>query len=151
MTNINRLTPMKTHHTEQAARGLLMYKLAIRDYTIQFTDSRFPTEDLLCISPNGKHFGIDIKGQRTGSFWLMNEPKINPDLFYAFVYVPPIDKPRVFIMDSATTYKIWMEYKDGALERDRVKEIKRKPSAYLWGLNWKTPFDFEDRYDLLPR
>jgi hypothetical protein len=142
---------MKPHNTEQAARGLIMYQLAIRGYTIQFTDSRFPIEDLLCISPNLKHFGTDVKGQRTSNFWRFNEPRISPEFFFAFVYVPVTDKPRVAIIDSATVNRLWNQYKEEALQRDKISSVKRKSDAYQWGLNWKTPFDYEDNYDILPK
>ena len=142
---------MKPHNTEQAARGLVMYHLAIRGYTVQFTDSRFPLEDLLCISPDLKHFGIDVKGQSTSNFWRFNEPRISPELFFAFVFVPITDKPRVAIIDSATVNKLWHEYKEGALYKDKINKVHRESSAYQWGLNWKTPFDYEDNFKILPK
>ena len=141
---------MKPHNTEQAARGLLMYHLALRGYTIQFTDSRFPMEDLLCISPNGKHFGIDVKGQRTPNFWRFNEPHKNPELFFAFVYVPENDEPRVCIIDNATANKLWYQYRDDTWQRNDIKLIKRKPDSYQWGINWKTALEYENNYDVLP-
>jgi hypothetical protein len=143
---------MNPHNTEQAARGLLMYHLAMRGYTVQFTDSRFPREDLLCVSPlKEKHFGIEVKGQRTTNFWRFNEPKVNPGRFYAFVYVPKSDKPRICIMSSKVVQKLWKEYKDNALNRNEISSFKRKPSAFQWGLNWKTPFEYEDNYKILPK
>jgi hypothetical protein len=51
------------HNVEQMARGYLMYQLARRGYCVQITDSRFPAYDLLVVSPTGKHFGIEVKGQ----------------------------------------------------------------------------------------
>ena len=99
------------------ARGYLMYQLAKRGYNVQITDSRFPTVDLLVVSPSGKHFGIDVKGQRTKNFWRFNEREPNQEFYFAFVYVPEGGTPRVFIMDSKRTMNLWREYKQKAMER----------------------------------
>jgi len=68
---------LSSHNTEQAARGYMMYQLAKRGYTVQFTDSRFPLEDLLVLSPSGKHFGIDVKGMRGRGSWIYKECEPN--------------------------------------------------------------------------
>lgn len=136
---------MNSHNTEQAARGYLMYQLAKRGYTVQFTDSRFPLEDMLCVSPTGVHFGIDVKGQRTPSFWRYKKPT-NLEVYYVFTYVPPLeDLPRVFIVPFEEALTMWMEYYAEVMGRSPKRE------DYPWGINWTTPFFYEDRYDLLPK
>jgi hypothetical protein len=82
------------HNVEQMARGYLIYQLAKRGYNVQITDSRFPTVDLLVVSPSGKHFGIEVKGQRTKNFWRFNERKPNQEFYFAFVYVPEGGNPE---------------------------------------------------------
>lgn len=136
--------PLSRHNVEQMVRGYLMYELARRGYNVQITDSRFPAVDMLVVSPSGEYFGIEVKGQRTKSFWRFNERKPKPDLFYAFVYVPEKGNPRVFIMDSTSTMKLWKEYKDNAIKRGS------SPEDNIWGLNWTQPHPYENRYDLLP-
>ena len=135
---------LSTHNVEQMARGYLMYQLAMRGYNVQITDSRFPTVDLLVVSPSGKHFGIDVKGQRTKNFWRFNERKPNQEFYFAFIYVPVEEQPRVFIMDSKTAMKLWREYKKKAMSRG-LKEDS------VWGLNWTQPHPYEDSYELLPK
>jgi len=121
-----------------------MYQLAKRGYNVQITDSRFPTVDLLVVSPSGKHFGIDVKGQRTKNFWRFIEKEPNQEFYFAFVYVPEVGDPRVLLMDSATTMRLWHEYKEESIKRGSSEDN-------IWGLNWKQPHLFEDRYDLLPQ
>jgi hypothetical protein len=135
---------LSTHNVEQMARGYMMYQLAKRGYNVQITDSRFPTADLLIVSPSGKYFGIDVKGQSKKDFWRFNEREPNTEFYFAFVFVPEEGNPKVFIIDSATTMELWREYKD--------KTIARTGKAdNIWGLNWTQPHPYEDRFDLLPR
>jgi hypothetical protein len=143
---------MKSHNTEQSARGYIMFQLARRGYTIQFTDSRFPLEDLVCISPSGKHFGIDVKGQVTKNYWLLKKPIPNPELFYAFVYIPGEGEPSVFIMDSDTTLKCWLEMEQETYRRIKIGELSpiKNEKSFPWGLHWTTPHLYKDRYDVLP-
>jgi hypothetical protein len=134
---------MGTHHTEQAARGYLMYRLALRGYTVQFTDSRFPKEDLLVVSENGAHFGIDVKGQRTSSFWQFSYKQPSAQLFIAFVFVPPTAAPRCFIVPSTAAMEMWEQYKKAATQRS--------VSHARWGINWSTPLPYEETgWNLLP-
>ena len=132
------------HNVEQMARAYLMYELAKHGYCVQITDSRFPTYDMLVVSPSGKHFGIEVKGQKTKNFWRFNERRLNPDMYYAFVFVPQDDKARVFITDCETTMRLWKEYKNDALKKG-CKEDNQ------WGIKWKQPHPFENRYDMLPQ
>ena len=67
------------HNVEQMARGYLMYELARQGYYVQITDSRFPTYDMLVVSPGGKHFGIEVKGQSTKNFWRFEERQPHPE------------------------------------------------------------------------
>ncbi len=134
---------LSKHNVEQMARGYLMYELARRGYRVQITDSRFPTYDMLVVSPLGKHFGIEVKGQSTKNFWRFNDRAPHSEMYYAFVFVPQDGTPRVFVMDSATTMKLWKEYKDNAIKKGAKEDN-------IWGLNWTQPHPFENRYDMLP-
>lgn len=133
------------HNVEQMARGYLMYELARRGYCVQITDSRFPTYDMLVVSPAGKHFGIEVKGQSTKNFWRFNDRAPHPEMYYAFIYVPQEGNPRVFIMDSLSTMKLWNEYKYNSINKGAAKRDNQ------WGLNWTHPHPFEDRYNILPK
>ncbi len=132
------------HNVEQMARAYLMYELAKRGYNVQITDSRFPAYDMLVVSPSGRHFGIEVKGQSTKNFWRFDEREPNPEMFYAFVYVPLESVPQVFIMDSKITMALWQTYKQKAIEKGAKEDSQ-------WGLNWKEPHSFRDRFDLLPQ
>jgi hypothetical protein len=136
---------LKNHNVEQMARGYLTYQLARRGRLVQATDSRFPACDLLVVSPSGKHFGIEVKGQSTKNFWRFNYRKPHPETYYAFVFVPPEGAPRVFVMDSATTICRWRAYKRNAMKKHGGKGDEQ------WGLRWTQPHEFEDHYGILPK
>ena len=133
-----------THNTEQAARGYLMYQLAMRGYLVQLADSRFPSEDMLVVSPTEKHFGIEIKGQQTENFWQYKQPKPHPERYYAFVFVSLAKKPRIFIMTSEEAMARWKSYHDASIAKGN-KEDNR------WGINWTSPFDCENNWPILPK
>jgi hypothetical protein len=103
------------HNTEQAARGYLTYALAMRKYRSILADSRFPSEDMLVVSPSGKHFGIEVKGQSTKNFWRFNYRKPNPQIFWAFVYVPQNGVPIICIMNEDLVMRLWKEHKNKAV------------------------------------
>jgi hypothetical protein len=138
------------HNVEQMARGYLMYELARRGYQVQITDSRFPKYDMLVVSPSGKHFRIEVKGQSTKNFWRFNDRSPHLEMYYAFVFVPPEGLPRVFIMNSKETMRLWKEYKDNSIKR--TLEIKGRFKDHgIWGLRWTQPIEFENKYDALPK
>lgn len=137
----NKLT---THNVEQAARGYAIFELARLGYVVQPTDSRFPTEDLLVVSPEGKHFGIDVKGQRTKNFWIMKEPRSSDELFYFLIYLETEGLARLFILDSIEMSRLWHEYKNRILKNSGKDDN-------IWGVNWITPFPYENNWDALPR
>jgi hypothetical protein len=135
---------LTTHNTEQATRGYVTYELARRGYLVQSTDSRFPREDLLIVSPNRKHFGIDVKGQRTKNFWQIKKPELSDQLFYFLVYMPKDELPDIYIIDSPTLLTLWEDYRNRIL-KNGGKEDGR------WGVNWTTPFEFKDNWEILPK
>jgi hypothetical protein len=135
---------LSTHNVEQAGRGYAMYELARRGYVVQFTDSRFPNEDLLVVSPSGAHFGIDVKAQRTKNFWRMREPKVSDQFFYFLTYLS-LDNgnPMVFILPSTEMNKLWYEYKERMIAKGAKED-------YIWGVNWTTPHPYRENWECLP-
>jgi hypothetical protein len=144
---------LSKHNVEQMARGHLMYELAKRGYNVQITDSRFPAYDLLVVSPSGEHFGIEVKGQSTKNFWRFNDRDPHRDMYYAFVYVPQDGTPRLFIMNSKETMKLWKEYKARSIKisLSKGKSVDPEDPGIMWGLRWTQTLPFEDNYDAIPK
>jgi hypothetical protein len=121
-----------------------MFELACRGYTVQFTDSRFPTEDLLVVSPSGKHFGIDVKAQKSKSFWRMKRPPDSNQIFYCFTYIGSSSStPEIYVMPSTLVLPLWHAYRDAAVARGINEDS-------IWGLNWSTPKPHKDDWACLP-
>ena len=136
-----KLTP---HNTEQAARGYVMFELARRGYSVQATDSRFPSEDILVISPSGKHFGIDVKGQSTKNFWQIKEQTPSEELYFVLVYVKLEGSPDVYVLTSDIMMKLISEYKERILANGGKDDGR-------WGVLWTTPFPYKDKWDSFPK
>jgi hypothetical protein len=140
------------HNVEQMARGYLMYELARRGYNVQITDSRFPKYDVLAVSPSGKHFGIEVKGQSTKNFWRFTYRKPHPEMYYAFVFVPQEGPPRVFVVNSKEAMKLWKEYKANSIKNSLRKGKSVDPAdPGIWGLRGTQTTEFENKYDSLPK
>jgi hypothetical protein len=136
---------LTTHNVEQSGRGYALYELARRGYVVQFTDSRFPDEDLLVVSPEGFHFGIDVKAQRTKNFWRMREPKVSNQFFYFLIYIDAENgKPSTYILPSAEMNRLWHEYRDRMISNGAKEDN-------IWGVNWATPKPFEGNWACLPK
>jgi len=86
---------------------------------------------------------VKVLGQSTGRFWRYDWKEPQPGLYYAFVFVPFNDAPRVFIMESRKAMELWKEYKDRIM-------LTKKNGKNQWGINWTTPYPFEGGYGLLP-
>jgi hypothetical protein len=69
----------------------------------------------------------------------------NEEMYYAFIYVPENESPRVFIIDNKEAAKLWNDYKTRIESKGNVKE-----NDYIWGINWTTVFDYEDNYKVIP-
>jgi hypothetical protein len=132
--------------TAQRAREFLTNALVRRGYKVQEESSRnekrLPSH--LCFeSPSGKEFVVKVLGQSTRKFWRYEWKEPNPALYYAFVFVPFDEAPRVFIMESEKAMELWDEYKNRMMQKSPEKK-------HQWGIPWVGPHPYEGRYDLIP-
>jgi len=112
---------------------------------VQFTDSLFPAEDLLIVSPNGFHFGIDIKAQRAKNFWRMWEPKVSDQFFYLLTYIDVENgNPDIYVLPSNDMHRLWHEYRDRMIANGAKEDN-------IWGINWATPRPYLDNWSCLPK
>lgn len=136
----------KNYQTQWAAQFYTAAELTRRGYLATFTLGNAPDVDLLCISPSGRHFKIDVKGLASKNFWLIREREPQSDLYYVLVYLPPtFDPPQYFILHSSTLMSKIAELRQVTLENG-----KRWVDSGA-GINWGTSQEYKGCWVILPR
>jgi hypothetical protein len=139
---------MSTQHTryktQWASQFYVAAELTRRGYLVSLTLGNAPVSDLFVHSPSGKHFTVDVKGQSTKNFWLIQPRPSIPDHFFILVYLSKDHAaPKYFILSSDELMRKREEYKDSVMHR-------RKYQDELGGINWTAAFDYEGKWETLP-
>ena len=134
----------KRYRTQWATQFFASAELTRRGYLVSLTFGNAPVSDLLVCSPSGKHFTVDVKGQSTKNFWLIQPRLASSDHYFILVYLPKKDEPpRYFIMTSNELMKRREEYKQLVLPNGRYQDA-------LGGIKWTTAFHYENNWEILP-
>jgi len=132
------------YKTQWAAQFYAAAELTRRGYLVSLTFGNASVVDLLVQSPKGIQFTIDIKGQSTKSFWLIQNRQQNNDHYFILVFLSKnMEQPKYFIMSSNELMKRRKEYERRMAQRGRYRDD-------LGGINWSTAFDYENHWDNLP-
>ena len=139
---VRSLTQTKRHLTQWGAQFAVASELCKLGYDVGFTmGHNTPLADLFVIAPDGKTtFLIDVKGQRTKNFWQIKAKQRRDDLYYVLSYVARGQKNRFCVLPQSEMNKKLKEYEGSGVKFDER----------FSGMNWKTAFEYEDRWDLLP-
>jgi hypothetical protein len=138
-------TQIARYKTQWASQFYAAAELTRREYLVALTFGNAPVSDLLVQSPSGNHFTVDVKGQSTKNFWLTQPRPSNPDHYFILVYLPKdYEKPKYFIISSDELMRKREEYKNRVIHKGRYRDD-------LGGINWSTAFDYEDKWDSLPK
>ena len=103
-----------------------------------------PVSDLLVRSPSGSQFTVDVKGQPTKDFRLI-QPRV-PDIghFVILVFLPTqYAPPQYFIISSDELMCLREDYKQSALARGKYRDD-------LGGINWSTALRYGGKWDTVP-
>ena len=137
-------TQSARYKTQWAAQFYAAAELTRRGYLVSLTFGNAPVSDLLVRSPNGKQFTVDVKGQSTKNFWLIQPRLANPEHFFILVFLPKQNKPpQYFIMSSDELMRLREEYKQAMLARGKCRDD-------LGGINWSTALGYDNKWDNLP-
>lgn len=141
---------MSKHHTSWAGVFATGAELSRRRYAVAVTIGNTPSMDLLCVSPEGRPFKVEVKSAATPNYvpiqkWIL-EGDLQHDLVFVIVYVHP---------DTTIPFQFFL------LTHQEVKDAwdampKTKPSGEPYkpgweGLKWKDVMPHEGRWDKLPR
>jgi len=116
------------NQTQWAGQFGVAHKLTRRGYLVSFTLGNAPAVDLLCISPKGYEFSIQVKSLKSKGYFPYQKSllEIDPDLYFVFVLIPPITlKTHVlpveyFVLNNEQLRTLVEE------ENQRQKEEERK-------------------------
>ena len=135
----------KKYQTQWASQFYVAAELTRPGHLVSLTLGNAPVADLLVVSPNQKHFMVDVKGLSTKNFWLIKRREPREELFYVLVYLPRnFEPPKFSILSSANLME----------EIDKLK-IQYISEGKTWdydmeGINWSSAFEYENRWDVLP-
>ena len=95
------------HHTGWAGALGVASELSRRGYDAAITLGNTPSLDLICSSPGGESFTVQVKTASTKTWVYVSKAALEkaprPDLYYAIVFIPPdLDAPlEYYILTSA--------------------------------------------------
>jgi len=132
------------YRTQWAAQFAAAAELVRRDYLVSLTFGNAAVSDLLVQSPGGCTFTIDVKGQSTKNFWLVQRRPSNDRHYFVLVFLPPaFAPPKFFILSSNQLMQHRQEYEREATQRGKYRDD-------LGGMNWRTALPYEGKWDALP-
>lgn len=132
-----------THRTSQF---LVAAELSRRGYTVAFTNDYTSAVDLTVGSSRGQ-FCVDVKGLASDAAWHVRPKPSTVDLYYILVRVASTDEQRrgkgdrFFVLSQESTNELIAKY-----QREHPNDRGSAP-----GFGWRDPFDYEGRWDCLPR
>jgi hypothetical protein len=147
-------TMRRSYQTQWAGQFGVAHELVRRGYLVTFTTGNAPADDLLCLSPYGVAFSIQVKSLGSVNYFLFQESllKPKPTRFFAFVLVPLacVKPPEYFIMNNEQFIRLEAE------EKQRLRELEEKrgkPFAkFSPGIHYSTiaGHDFRNAWGNLP-
>ncbi len=138
------------HHTGWAGALAVAAELSRRGYDATLTFGNTPSLDLLCASPNGKPFKVQVKSLTSGNAVLIQKTLLDtdpqPDLFFAVVLVPDKDEaPMEFrILMHCEITELWKTM-------PKVKKDGQPYKPGMDGLNWGVVKPRKGGWDKLPK
>jgi hypothetical protein len=132
------------YKTQWATQFYAAAELTRRSYLVSLTFGNAAVTDLHVQSRAGTLFTVDVKGQSSRNFWLVQRRLRNPSHFFVLVYLPPhLAQPRYFVLSSDELMRRRDEYEQQSLLRGKYRDE-------LGGMNWSTAYEYENRWDVLP-
>jgi hypothetical protein len=136
-----------SHHTQWAGTYAFAAELSRRSYDAALTVGNTPLTDLLCISPNGQPFRVEMKSLASKTYILTGkrifEMETRSDFFLVVALVPETGPNRYFILTH-------QQIKDA---RERMPKTKKTGEPYkegFDGLEWPLVEPYENAWQSLP-
>jgi hypothetical protein len=143
----------KHYKTQWIGQFAVASELIRRDNLTSIPLGNTPVRDLVCESPNGKSFAVQVKSLSSKTYFPLQTHLVKKEiknLFFVFVYIPKkVEQPlEYFILSHKKLLNVWKK------EREEVnkREKKRKKPYVKWSeaISYKAVSGFKDKWDLLP-
>jgi len=140
------------NRTQWAAQFAVASELVKRGHEVAFTMGNHPMKDLLAVSPKGKPFAVDVKGQYAKNVWPVKKRAPNPDLYYIFAYVPDQGRNRFFVLNQdEVNERIDLTFQTAAANKLAKKGQVLDSSKYFHGVTWKQIEEFDTMWTKFPK
>jgi hypothetical protein len=150
-----RRPPRKNYQTQWAGQFGVAHELTRRGYLVSFTTGNAPAADLLCESPSGYAFSVQVKALSSKTYFLYQSSLLAPypNRFFVFVLVQaPLSRTAEYFVLNSEQFRRLAEEQEQIL---RGLELTRgRPYAkFAPGINYSTiaRHDFRDAWQNLPQ
>ncbi|WP_148212916.1 hypothetical protein [Citrifermentans bemidjiense] len=141
---VNPSSQTARYKTQWCAQFYAAAELTRRGYLVSMTFGNATASDLIVQSPGGYPFTVDVKGQSTKNFWLIQRRPDNAAHYFILVYLPPaFEPPRFFVLSCSQLMGHRAEYEQASTVRGKYRDD-------LGGMNWSTALSHEGQWEILP-
>lgn len=145
----------RNYQTQWAGQFGVAHELTRRGYLVTFTAGNAPSDDLLCKSPSGIPFSVQVKSLSSKTYFIYQKSLLEPipTRFFAFVLIPrdAFRKPEYFVMNTEQ-FLCLVEEQERILKES--EERRGRPyAAFSPGINYPViaRHNFRDAWDNLPK
>ena len=144
----------KHYKTQWSGQFGVAHELTRRGYLVSFTTGNAPAADLLCESPSGVAFSVQVKSLSSRTYFLYQRSLLeaNASRFFVFVLVPPCvrKRPEYFVLNNQQFRLVVDEQEE--LLRESERERGKPYAKFSPGINYGTlaRHDFLDAWGNLP-
>jgi hypothetical protein len=142
------------YQTQWAGQFGVAHELVRRGYLVTFTTGNARDDDLLCLSPSGVAFSVQVKSLGSKTFFLYQGSLLEAkqDRFFVFVLVPRncSKQPEYFVMNYMQFMRLTEE--EAQIVQEREKKRGRPYAKFALGIAYSTVVkqDFRNAWGNLP-
>ena len=148
--------PRKNYQTQWSGQFGTAHELTRRGYLVTFTTGNAPHTDLLCQSPEGVPFSVQVKSLSSKTYFLYQEALLQPkpNLFLIFVLIPasrsgPLPPPEYFVLNHEQFLKVVEEQR--RIGKEAEKRRGKPYAEFSPGINYPVLARFRDAWGILPQ
>jgi hypothetical protein len=144
----------RNYQTQWAGQFGVAHELVRRGYLVTFTTGNAPGDDLLCLSPSGVAFSVQVKSLSDKMYFIYQKSLLEspPTRFFVFVLVPPdcSQQPEYYVLNNIQFVRLAKEQEQ--ILRELEKKRGKPYAKFAPGINYSTVarHDFRNAWGNLP-